>query len=85
MFVQALSNTVLKALHTILGEEAKGTIEFVDMFDKFFDCVNVRNFVSGLQSKNPFKSPYQSKNDFRLQVFILCCVIGYMSHKKHIV
>ena len=58
----------MKGLHKILGKEAEGIIKFVDMFDKFFDCVNVRNFVSGQHSTNPFKSPYQGKSDFRLQV-----------------
>jgi len=68
LIVQALSNTVMKGIRKLLGEEAENTIKFIDMFDKFFDCVNVCNFVSCQHSKNPFKSPYQSKSDFQLQV-----------------
>ena len=55
-------------------------MKFIDMFDKFFDCVNVRNFVSGQHSKNAFKSPYQSSDDFRLEVW-QCCKNDLYGHK----
>ena len=30
----------------LLGRGAEGTIKFFDMFDKFFDCINVKYIVS---------------------------------------
>lgn len=43
------------------------TANFVEYFDKFFDCVNVGDFTSGKRSRNAFKSPYYSGSDFRLK------------------
>ncbi|XP_065894011.1 uncharacterized protein [Dysidea avara] len=37
------------------------------MFDKFFDCLNVRNMSSGRKEKNLFKSPYRKAGDFRVE------------------
>ncbi len=48
--------------------EMDETIKFVDMFDKWFDCFNVRNLKLGKLSRNAFKSPYRSEDDFRLKV-----------------
>jgi len=42
------------------------------MMDKFFDCLNVTNLVTGYHSLKSFKDPYTSKDDFRLKVCILC-------------
>ncbi len=44
------------------------TIEFVTMFDKFFDCLNVSSLDAGKLSRNKFKAPYRSSNDSRLEV-----------------
>ena len=30
-------------------------LKFVDMFDKFFDCMNVSNFDAGKRQRKPFK------------------------------
>lgn len=46
------------------------TIEFVHMFDKFFDCLNVTNFVAGKHSRKAFKAPYHSEKDFRIKVTV---------------
>ena len=46
------------------------TAKFVDMFDKFFDCVNVSNFNAGKQQRKPFKQPYRSAKDFQLKVHV---------------
>jgi len=59
---------VAKALQLTGGEDAVATAEFVEYFDKFFDCVNVGDYSSGRRSMNPFKDPYRSGNDFRLKV-----------------
>lgn len=58
----------------------KKTAEFTEMFDKFFDCLNVSNFTSGKKSRNPFKSPYYSEKDFRIKVLIIIVLI--MSSQK---
>lgn len=66
--MQVLSNTVSKAMETRGKAETEGTAKFVDMFNKFFDCLNVSNFTAGMKNKNPFKSPYRKETDFRLKV-----------------
>ena len=53
------------ALH--FGDEASETVRFIEMFDKFFDAVNVSNFNSGKHSRKCFKDPYRSGTDFRLK------------------
>lgn len=63
-----MSNSVSKALELTGGTEAAKTAEFVSMFDKFFDCLNMTNFTSGKHSRNAFKSPYYSGKDFRIKV-----------------
>ena len=57
------------ALRLTGGEEVEETAKFVEYVDKFFDCVNVGDFTSGMRSRNPFKSPYYSGSDFRLKVY----------------
>ena len=66
--IQVLSNTVSKAIETRGKAETEETAKFVDMFNKFFDCLNVSNFTAGIKSRNPFKSPYRKDTDFRLKV-----------------
>ena len=51
--IQVLSNTVSKAIKTRGKAETEETAKFVDMFNKFFDCLNVSNFTAGMQSKTP--------------------------------
>ena len=41
---------------------------FVEMFDKFFDCVNVNSYTAGKYQRKVFKQPYRSATDFRLKV-----------------
>ena len=43
--LQVLSETVSNVLHTFGGPEAGA--EFVEMFDKWFDALNVCNFSDG--------------------------------------
>ena len=50
------------------GSEAEQTAKFVDMFDKFFDCLNVSNFFDGIHQLKPFRHPYRNGFDFRLKV-----------------
>ena len=61
-------------------EELAETANFVDIFDKWFDCLNVCNMSAGKVTRNPFKSSYRSGHDFRaacmklMQIFIVCIV-----------
>lgn len=57
-----------KALELFGEEEAKETAKFAEMFNKFFDCLNVASFTVGKRKRDCFKSPYRSGNDFRLRV-----------------
>ena len=57
-----------KALEFVGGDEAEESAIMAEQFDKFFDCLNVGSFTAGKQQRNPFKSPYRSKDDFRLKV-----------------
>ena len=63
-----MSESVSKALAVFGGQEAKETAMFTDMFDKFFDAVNVRNFTDGKTKRKLFQDPYCSGDDFRLKV-----------------
>ena len=57
-----------KALVLVVGSEAQATAEFVQMFDKFFDILNVSNFTNGTYHHKPFKHLYRSGDDVRLTV-----------------
>ena len=63
-----LSSTVSSTLNCYGGDEASETSRFTAIFDKFFDCLNVRELSHDVRSNNPFKAPYRSGDDFRLQV-----------------
>ena len=62
-----LSTTVAKALAQ-KGSEMAATSSFVQLVDRFFDCLNVGNYTDGKLSRNPFKQPYRGASDFRLKV-----------------
>lgn len=49
------------------GPAAQKTAEFIDLVNKFFDCLNVTNFDEGKHSRNTFKDPIRP-GDFRLKV-----------------
>ena len=63
-----LSESVSKALQLFGGEETAETALFADMFDKFFDCLNVNNFTDGKNKRKVFQNPYRSGSDFRIKV-----------------
>ena len=68
---KVLSESVSKALASFGGTETKETALFTEMFGKFFDALNVRNFTDGKTQRKPFQDPYRSGKDFRLQVTII--------------
>ena len=43
----------------VLGEKTAETARFVNMMDKFFDCLN---FTSGKLKIKPFQDPYRSRD-----------------------
>ena len=50
------------------GPQVTETAKFAETLDKFFDCLNVTNFLGGKQNRKPFKDPYRSSSDFLLKV-----------------
>lgn len=62
---QVLSEKVAKALKLMGGSDAEETATFYDMFDKFFDVLNVSNYTEGVRHQKVFKLPYTHPDDFR--------------------
>ena len=56
---------VSKALPIIVGDAASETARFVEMFDKFFDCLNVTHMGDDQKSS---RKPYFTPEDNRLVV-----------------
>ena len=50
------------------GSEMEVIAKFVQLFYRFFDCLNVGNFTDGKRSHNPFKQSYRAASDFRFKV-----------------
>ena len=61
--------------------DAKGTAEYCLMFDKFFDCMNVRNSVEHIHKRKPFLAPYTSVDDDRFS-WLLDTFLPYFSKWK---
>ncbi len=64
-----MSESVSKALELTGGPDVAETVKFVDYMDKFFDAVNVSNYVEGVHKKKSFRLPYTSAKDMRLEVY----------------
>eukprot|EP00794_Sanderia_malayensis_P013209 gene13209-14561_t len=65
--VQVLSTTVANVLKVYGPGDAKGTAEFCQKLDMFFDCLNVRNTQEHIKTKKPFLAPYKCLDDSRFQ------------------
>ena len=63
-----LSESVSNALMLTGGSSVEGTANFVEMMDKWFDCLNVHNFSHGVHARKPFQMPYGNGKDKRLTV-----------------
>lgn len=63
-----------KALCQVVGHEAEGTSEMIEVVDKMFDCLNVTSCSEGKRKRKPAKDPYCHANDWRLEVIIDCCL-----------
>ena len=64
----ALNSSASKALQLFVGDEASETACMTSMFNNFFDAVNVSRLDEGKLTRSCYKSPYHSKDDFRLKV-----------------
>ena len=65
-----LSGTVSNGLKLTGDLEAKETVVFTALFDKFFDLLNVSNFTNGTRNRKPFQYPFRHGEDHRLKVSI---------------
>lgn len=66
--MQVMSASVSHALYLTGGERASETAKFIQMVDKFFDCLNVTSYNEGKLKRKPFIQPYRCNKDFRLNV-----------------
>lgn len=63
-----LSQTVADAIDFYGPSEATETKRFVEIFNKFFDCLNVRHLDEHRKKLNPNLEPYRKPDDKRLKV-----------------
>ena len=64
-----MSTTVATALKVFVKDnEADETAKFVEMFDKFFDALNVTNYTKCIVKRKYFQTVYRWAKDFRLEV-----------------
>ena len=63
-----LSTSVAEAFSREEDQRLHETERFVRMMDKFFDCMNVRDFNEAVYKRKPDLRPYRSPNDSRLSV-----------------
>ena len=68
---QALSKSVADGLAYFGDPDTKATEEFVRHFDRFFDCLNVRNLSECKERRKKDLCPYRDANDDRLLVKLL--------------
>lgn len=69
-FVQVLSTSVADAFSFFSQDETSETENFVRKFDRFFDCMNVRCYITCFSKRKPDLCPYRSVNDKRLSVSV---------------
>ncbi len=75
LFIQVLSKSVADALAYFGDESTTETENFIKMFDRFFDCLNVRSLSEWKSKLKPDLQPYTSPDDSRLKVRVLNCDI----------
>ena len=79
--VQVLSQSVSTALSTYGPPESQGSAKYCELFDKFFDCMNVRNTKETTYDRKPFLAPYRSINDERF-TWLTETFLNYFSEWK---
>ena len=75
---QVLSSTMAAVLREFGPPEVAGTAMFCEMFDKFFDCLNVRSTKEGERKRKEFLMPYASVSDARFS-WLENDFLGYLS------
>ena len=63
-----LSKTVADAFAYFGDPSTSKTQRFVLMFDRLFDCLNVRNYKQWKEKRKPDLKPYSSADDEKLKV-----------------
>ena len=63
-----LSESVANAFHFRGLSGTQQTEKFVRIFNKFFDCLNVRSFREAIVKRKPDLQVYKSPDDVRLEV-----------------
>ena len=63
--LQTLSSHVALGLERFGGPDNKATIEYVNVWNKWFDVVNIRNPIEWQKSGNPNKKPFTCQDDER--------------------
>lgn len=70
--LQVLSLSIANTFKTLkaLGimRETEETVQFCQMFDKYFDMLNTRAIDKGVKSRKPDLKVYANVDDFRFQV-----------------
>ena len=67
-FYQVLSRSVANALNLKNDPALSSTIEFIEKLNDIFDIFNIRNNLEGSRSRNKFKEPLTSPDDWRFEV-----------------
>ena len=63
-----MSTKVAIALEMQGHHYTSSTIQFVKMFDKVFDCLNVSRLNQDITARKPALAPYRSTDDWRFEV-----------------
>lgn len=63
-----MSESVAAALGFCDDDATTETRVFIRMIDTFFDCLNVKDPISGIRKRKPNKLPYKSHLDERFKV-----------------
>ena len=69
--MKVLSKTVADCLAYFGDPSTSETQKFVLMFDRLFDCLNVRDYKQWKEKTKPDLKPYSSPDDERLKVILL--------------
>ena len=64
---QILSSTVSSVLQNFGSPGSSGTSKYCQMFDQFFDCLNVRSLKEYKRKRKPMLAPYTDIGDARFQ------------------
>ena len=72
--LQVLSRTTASGLESQGRHDTSGTVKFLRMIDRVFDCLNVSHFNQNTKGKPECKE-YRDVNDWRFEVLIYFMLI----------